>query len=299
MKRFLYTCTLAFALAACGGDDVVPVAQQQGTEAPAGPANQVDASVSGGSTASGDIDGSSETSAEGQFYATVTNGIVTVWVGSSTSIVNFMIDTAGAEVPSAFAITAAPDGNNLTVTNGLSILEGTGGTVSIDFCPNTQGDVIAGSFNGVALTNVATQSADGALNGSYRATIVLSDGSVTCKAPETPIGGGDVGGETCTLDETCDGPCCPYMPSIVQCQQGCVMSCINMMDPSDMSGCVSCFDDCIASSGALEDAACRDAMIAFDACENNSGCDELIFDEGDGYDRCIESNCCAEMNTAL
>ncbi|NQW62040.1 MAG: hypothetical protein HQ461_04345, partial [Deltaproteobacteria bacterium] len=67
---------------------------------------------------------------------------------------------------------------------------------------------------------MTTQSPDGTLSGSFRATVVNSDGSANCAAPvETDTGTVDTGtadtgggGGSCAAHpEVCPGPCCPYL----------------------------------------------------------------------------------------
>ncbi|MCB9507645.1 MAG: hypothetical protein H6700_08840 [Myxococcales bacterium] len=318
MSRLLLCLALASAgaVAACGTDDITVNVNTGdagggggggsdtggggggGTDPGPGPANEVDATISGGAGGTVDLEGESDTSAEGQYYATVAAGLLDVTLFSTAGAVTFHIDATDAEMPGQFTVNMPPEGSFATVATAGMISNSTGGSISINQCPGAVGSVITGTFNNISLED-AMGGAGGTLSGTFRATLVISDESITCHVePETDAGGGGTdaggGGGSCDLS-VCDGPCCPYVEPIATCQQGCGFSsaCMNPMDPT---GCIQCFEDCVTDSGAYEDAACSSLYPPYEQCEQNSGCAEL---EGDAYDSCLEQNCCDEIAAAF
>ena len=273
-----------------GGGGSTDTGTSSDTGAGAGPAYEVNATVSGGSTP-GSFTGSTEAAVEGQYTASVFQGALIVNLASADgTIISFQVDTTGTELPGSVAITGAPpEGTWLTTTGATGIRESSGGAIRIGQCPNTAGTTISGSFENVALNNVTTQSPDGTLSGSFRATVVTSDGSANCAAPvETDTGTVDTGtadtggggGGSCAADpEVCTGPCCPY-------------------DPATIAACASsCKDD----AGITGDAACNGPWMALEQCDAANGCSQLeetpacnAENNCDPVDNCLLDNCCAQ-----
>lgn len=276
----------------------------------AGPDYQVDATVSGG-TGGGSVSGSTETPVEGQNTASVFQGSLIVnLAGSDGTILSFHVDTNGSQIPGSVAITGAPpDGTWLTATGPTGIRESSSGSIRVGQCPNTVGTTVTGSFENIALNNVSTQSPDGTLTGTFRATIVTSDGSANCAAPvETDTGvadtgAGDAGGGTCAANtETCTGPCCPYVEPYGNCLSGCIFA-GNPFDPATIAACAaSCKDD----AGITGDAACNGAWTALEQCDAANGCSQLeetpacnADNNCDPTQNCLLDNCCGQWLSAF
>jgi hypothetical protein len=297
--RLLLSLIAAIAsspLVACGddagGEETNDSTDTGGGPGP-GPANEVDAEIEGG-TAAGAVEGESEESEAEQNYATLHEGRLDVYLASNAGIVFFTVNVADTEVPGRVSVDGDLLGSGfLNISGATGVFEGTGGSISVNQCPN-DGGVVTGTFNDVALRNAATQSADGTLSGTWRATIAQNDESATCVVPD-PVDE-DAGGSEPVCDlETCDGPCCPYVEPIATCEQGCIMS-QACMDPFNADGCIECLDQCVVDSGVLEDAECGEKYTDYAACEEAEGCAEL---EDDAYYTCMESNCCAEVAAAF
>jgi hypothetical protein len=291
-----------------GGGGSTDTGTSSDTGAGAGPDYQVDATVSGGS-APGSFTGSTETAVEGQYTASVFQGALIVNLASADgTIISFQVDTTGTELPGSVAITGAPpEGTWLTTTGATGIRESSGGAIRIGQCPNTAGTTISGSFENVALNNVTTQSPDGTLSGSFRATVVTSDGSANCAAPvETDTGtvdtgtadtGGGGGGSCAANPDVCTGPCCPYLEPYGTCLSGCIFA-GNPFDPATIAACASsCKDD----AGITGDAACNGPWIALEQCDAANGCSQLeetpacnAENNCDPVDNCLLDNCCAQ-----
>lgn len=307
LTRLAFSLVAALAstsLVACGddagGDENTGTSDtgtgtDTGNEPGPGPANQVDAEIEGGSAA-GAVEGESEESQAEQNFATLNEGRLDVYLSSNAGIVFFTVNVGATEVPGRVSIDGDLLGSGfLNITGVTGIFEGTGGTITVNQCPN-DGGVITGTFNDVTLQNAATQSADGTLSGTWRATIAQNDESATCTVPDpvdTDAGGNDPD-PVCDLD-VCDGPCCPYVEPIATCQAGCVTS-PACLDPFNPDGCIECLDDCVTESGVLEDAACSDKYTDYAACEEAQGCAEL---EDEAYESCMTTNCCDEVSAAF
>lgn len=298
-----------------GGGGGTDTGTSSDTGAGAGPAYEVNATVSGG-TAPGSFTGSTEAAVEGQYTASVFQGALIVNLASADgTIISFQVNTTGTELPGSVAITGAPpEGTWLTTTGATGIRESSGGAIRVGQCPNTVGTTISGSFENVALNNVTTQSPDGTLSGSFRATVVTSDGSANCAAPvETDTGTVDTGtvdtgtadggGGTCGANtEVCTGPCCPYVDAYGTCLSGCIFA-GNPFDPATIAACAaSCKDD----SGITGDAACNSAWNALEQCDANYGCSQLeetpacnADNNCDPTELCLLDNCCAESIAAF
>lgn len=102
------------ALAGCGedagggggGDNNSPANNDPG----AGPANEVDAEISGGS-ASGPVEGESKQSMQGQYHGAVNGGQLIVSLASTdATIIFFDLDTAFGQIPGSFEAGADLDG---------------------------------------------------------------------------------------------------------------------------------------------------------------------------------------------
>jgi hypothetical protein len=288
-----------------GGGSSTDTGTSSDTGASAGPDYQVNATVSGGS-APGSFTGSTETPVEGQNTASVFQGSVIVNLASADgTIISFHVDTNSSQIPGSVAITGAPpDGTWLTTTGATGIRESSGGGIRVGQCPNVVGTTISGSFENVALNNVTTQSPDGTLSGSFRATVVTSDGSANCAAPvetdtgTTDTGTVDAGGGTCAANpDVCTGPCCPYLEPYGTCLSGCIFA-GNPFDPAAIAACAStCKDD----SGITGDAACNGPWMALEQCDAANGCSELqetpacnADNNCDPTQNCLLANCCAQ-----
>lgn len=283
----------ALALAACG-DDATGTADGSGgggglgSDPGAGPANEVDAEVSGGSAA-GSVDGESETSAEGQYYGALLDGTLSIVLASNGGVIAITAEVRDNEVPGSVAVDRTLGQNaTVTYTTPMGIFEGNGGTITVNQCPNEAG-VITGTFNNIPLVNVATESGDGSLSGDWRVTIASSDASATCVEIDTGGGGGGGGGATCE-NEVCDGPCCPYVQPLANCQFECIGGCL-----ANPQACVECMAGCPEEVGMLDDAECSSAWQAAESCADAAGCDVM----SDDYDACTEANCCDEFSAAF
>jgi hypothetical protein len=214
-------------------------------------------------------------------------------------IISAGIDTSGAEVPGSFTVTPTLEGTwfNATLASATAagIFGGTGGSITVDFCPNDVGAVVAGTFNNVTTTDEITGGDGGTFNGEWRATVVQSDGSITCAAPvvEPPADTGTPSGE-CSVDpEQCDGPVCPYAEFVQNCLvENCFALCQN---PMEFEACFACTGQCAEDSGIQDDAEALRLATAVDDCSGSAGCDDL---EDDAYDACLIANCCAEVSAA-
>lgn len=285
-----------------GGGGRTDTGTSSDTGAGAGPAYEVNATVSGGS-APGSLTGSAEAAVEGQYTASVLQGALIVNLASADgTIISFQVNTTGTQLPGSVAITGAPpEGTWLTATGATGIRESSGGAIRIGQCPNTAGTTISGSFENVALNNVTTPSPDGTLSGSFRATVVTSDGSANCAAPvETDTGSVDTGGGggSCGANPAvCTGPCCPYLEPYGSCLSGCIFA-GNPFDPATIAACASsCKDD----AGITGDAACNGPWMALEQCDTDNGCSQLqetpacnADNNCDPVDNCLLANCCAQ-----
>ena len=304
MNRTLLFATLSHAVgfAACG-DDAGDTDRDAGTDttvAPEGPAYEAQVEATGG-PAEGTSSGQSEDAVQGQFYATVFEGNVDLFLttGDATSglVISAGVDTNGGEVPGSFSVTPTLEGSWFNVTyasaTGAGSLAGQSGSISVDFCPNDVGAVVAGTFNDIGTLDDLTQADGGTFNGEFRATVVQSDGSVTCTTPVVDQDTGvDTGPGECSVDpERCTGPVCPYAEYIAQCfAENCFNSCQN---PMEFEACFACTAQCEADSGIADDAEAVRLVQDLNACSEQSGCDELEDDEA-----CLIANCCAEVSAA-
>ena len=290
-----------------GGSDT---GSSSDTGAGAGPAYEVNATVSGGSSP-GSFSGSTEAAVEGQNTASVFEGGVVVTLASSDgTIIAFHVDTNATQIPGTVTVTGAPpDGTWLTTTGATGIRESSGGGIRIGQCPNTVGTTISGSFENVALNNAATQLPDGTLSGSFRATVVTSDGSANCAAPVQPdtgttdTGSSDAGGGSCAANtEVCTGPCCPYIDAY----GSCLTTCIFAGNPFDPATIANCANSCKDEAGITGDAACNSAWTALEACDATYGCSQLeetpacnADNNCDPTENCLLANCCAQEIAAF
>ncbi|MCB9544078.1 MAG: hypothetical protein H6703_16745 [Myxococcales bacterium] len=263
--------------------------------APSGPANEVDARVEGGSAA-GDVDGQSEQSVEGQYHAVVNEGRLDVFLASERGVIYFTVDTGTAPIPGSYPAGRALDGaGHLTFTTPMGIFESDGGSIRVSGCPNEAGARVTGRFEGVSLVNVMTDGADGTLDGEFTATIVLTDGSAQCMddGGMGGMGGGGGGGISpgpqCAND-TCDGPCCPFIPPFQECALGCFQN--SCMDPFNPQPCITCLDECYRPM--REDPNCGPRIEALDRCSQENECDASLEDNP-----CVAANCCDEYRGAF
>lgn len=268
-----------------------------GADPGAGPANEVKGQVSGGSAA-GTVEGESEASQQGLYHGAVVGGELLVYLASADgSILHLKVDTAFGEIPGSFSVGRALDGAGfVTYTHALAgqILEGEGGSITVNQCPNEVGAVVTGEVSGVDLVSPVTESPDGTFDGSWRVTIVSSDGSAKCKVvadPDPDPEPGPTGTTSCT-NEACDGPCCPYLLPLQQCFLGCTDLCA---DPTKAFECLGCFEGCPDESGITGDAECKSAWQALDQCGTAAGCSD--FDAAE--DECMAAACCTEYRAAF
>jgi hypothetical protein len=263
-----------------------------------GPANEINGSVEGGNQA-GPVNGSSEESAPELNYGAVADQLLTVSLASpERGLMVFTVNTATGEAPGTFPVGDDLSGPaTLTWTNAATaaILEGTGGSIQLQACPNEQGARVTGVFNDIELTNLATEQPDGVLSGTFAVTIVQTDGSAACAVepePEPQPGGGNgpSPGPMCPND-TCDGACCPLMPAfsacIIECQAG-----IDPTNPASFQGVITCAADC--EQPLRDDPECGPAFDALDTCGQEDMCEGSLDDNP-----CVAANCCDEYRAAL
>ena len=149
-----------------------------GSSLPSGPAYEVNGTVTDGSRA-GPVQGSAEMSVAGQNYGQVVDGIFTVRLYSfENGLIVFTVDTNQVTAPGSYTIDGSPNSIgifNWAFESNTSVpLRGTGGTITINACPNDTGAHVTGRFNDVALTD------SGRFSGTFAATVVESDGSAQC-----------------------------------------------------------------------------------------------------------------------
>ncbi len=261
-----------------------------------GAANEVDARVEGGSAA-GEVQGESDESVEGQYYATVNEGRVQVYLAGASGVVFFDIDTETAAIPGSYTAGRELDGPAfLTLTTPTGIFESSGGTISVSGCPNEVGAQITGRFQGVGLFNVATESDDGTFEGEFAATVAVSDGSAQCDDGGMGGMGGMGGGGELSIspgpscqNDTCDGACCPLLPAYVDCVIACQPQCMN---PLDFQACIECFQAC--EQPLIDDPECGPAYTALNDCGQANMCEPGLEDNP-----CIADNCCDEFRSAF
>jgi hypothetical protein len=320
MKRilFLALCAGAFAFAGCGDDEVNINLADAGnggggnggggtTDPGPGPANEVDATITGSGGETIELDGNADASTEGgSFDAYIFEGTLFVTLTSESGIVAFNVAPQPEQLPGTVSITGGPpEGTFVTVTS-TAILESTGGAITINQCP-TADAVFTGSFDNVALSNVITGGTD-TLSGTFRATVRVDDGTITCAEPAgtgsgtgTGTGGGG-GGGSCDL-AVCDGPCCPLVDDVSACAVDCSEGVCNPMSPDfnmmDPTACFTCIAEC--DQLFLDDAACSGPYIALSECEAASTCEDQFdpFDDEEQYDACVETACCDEARAAF
>ena len=298
MKRSaLLLLILSFVLLSFACDDDDSKDQSQDT----GPANEVNAKIEGGS-ADTEVKGESEDSQEGMYFATVAGGELTVYLASSAGeVIFFTVDTNQVTVPGDASVNGELTGPAyITYTAGITINEGNSGSITVSNCPNTVGTVVKGSFNNIGMLDTSTETANGTFSGDYRATIVTSDGSAQCAEepdPETDAIDDistDVGpspGPAC-VNDSCDGPCCPYIEPIGTCQVGCTTG---VCTTEDLMGCMNCMSNCIIDSGLPDDEACMTPLTPLTECSKTHQCEGNIY----GEDECLATFCCEEYKAAF
>ena len=295
----IFCLSFFLALFGCGDDssDTSDSSNNQGENSgssqTSGPAYEVDGTVTDGSQA-GSVQGSSDMSVAEQNYGQVAEGVFTVGLSSlENGLIVFTVDTNQVVAPGTYNIDGTLDGiGTFSWTSLGGIFEGTGGTITIDACPNDNGTRITGRFNDVALTNAATEQADGSFSGTFAVTVVQSDGSAQCTAEPAPMEGGmntaSVSpGPQCTND-TCDGACCPFLATYETCMTQCVLS----SDPFDFQGIIDCVTAC--EEPLLSDAECGPAYRSLGTCAQQNMCEPGLEDN-----TCIAANCCDEFKAAF
>lgn len=298
---FLFTIGLVFSSCA---SDAAPTSRGAGNEAAPGPANAIDAEISGSDGSTTSLSGSAEVVTPETNQAVVALGSLTVFLSSNDGVLtNFSIAAPAGVIPGTVSITSGGDsGTWLTIASIDGVYTSAGGSISVNQCPEA-GGVVTGTFE-VSLNDLL--GATSTLTGTWRATVATSDGSITCRKVEPepgdePAPGDDTGtAPVCELED-CDGPCCPYIDQVAQCGLDCSTGPCNPLSPGfDMTGvkCSECFTDC--EDIYLEAPQCAAPYQALVACEANSGCDAFDeFEEEDRYDACIAAECCAEAQAAF
>lgn len=297
---------MAGGLTGCGDDGAGGGAG--GGDSADGPANEVSASVEGGESA-GSVEGASEESEQGLYHGAVLGGQLIVSLASGQGdVLFFELDTAFGQAPGGFRASRQSDGaaflTYTTASGTPAIYESNGGQITVDQCPNEADSIVTGSFDDVALINSLTEGDGGVLNGQWRVVVVSSDGSADCvpepednnDANNDVNNGGDDGGNNdsggACENDTCDGPCCPYLPALESCVQGCFSDeCLGF----DAQLCADCLDGCYEESGMLGDPACATPLEALLECSEANQCDD-----GDASgEACVAENCCEEDQAAF
>lgn len=258
-----------------------------------GPAYEVNGTVSDGSQA-GSVQGSSEMSVAEQNFGQVVDGTFTVGLSSvDNGLIVFTVDTNQVTAPGTYAIDASLDGiGTFNWTSIGGIFEGTGGTITIDGCPNDVGARVTGRFNDVTLTNAATEQADGSFSGTFAVTVVQSDSSAQCTASPDPMEGemnmASVSPGPQCMNDVCDGVCCPFLATFETCMTQCVVG----SDPFDFQGLINCVNAC--EEPLLSDAECGPAYRSLGTCAQQNMCEPGLEDNS-----CIAANCCDEFKAAF
>lgn len=250
----------------------------------------VEASLDGGG--GGEIKGETDQQVEGQFMATVAGGELVVYlVGADGTIIFFQMDMNQVKIPGPVTVTGDLGGAaylNVTTPMGVWTADGSG-NVKIDSCPDAMAAELIGSFTNVGLVSELDGSRN-KLNGTFKATVSMSDGSHKCEAATTTDPGTGEGPPGCDAG-TCDGPCCPYMECLFECTTECMTGVC--MDPAKMMECMTCSVGCMDECGVSDE--CKAAAAALNECAAEHDCDGGTPDE----DPCVGQNCCAEYKAAL
>lgn len=276
-----------------------------GSEPEPGPANEIDAQIVGSDGSTTEVSGSAEDLVPEVNQAVVGLGTLTVFLSSSDGVLtSFDVAAATEAIPGTVAITSeGASGTWLTIASAEGIYTSSGGSITVNQCPE-MGEVVTGTFD-VSLNDFFGGTST--LTGSWRATVAASDNSITCRVIEPdPVdaggggsdaggggsdAGGGGGGATCP-NPTCDGPCCPLVEPVTECEDECFNTVCNPMDPDfDFTGeeCFDCQVECLDIF--LDDPECGPVYAAALECEDAAGCFEL---EDDEYDACVAENCCDE-----
>lgn len=285
-------------------------ANDLGSEPEPGPANEIDAQIAGSDGSTTTVSGSAEDLTPEINQAVVDRGTLTVFLSASdTTLTTFAVDAPSDAIPGTVSITSdGAIGTWLTIASLEGVYTSSGGSITVNQCPEA-GEVVTGTFN-VDLNDFFGGTS--ALTGTWRATVAVSDNSITCRVIEpepTPGDGtgddtdddtGDGTGGACEFNpDNCDGPCCPFIEPVIECQIECQSGPCNPINPGfDESGqeCVECLIAC--EDIYLDDPECSGPIVALEECSADSGCDEL--DRfGDEYLACVDANCCAELQTAF
>ena len=295
-----------------GGDS--NSANDLGSEPEPGPANEIDAQITSSDGSSTMVSGSAEDLTPESNQAVVDRGTLTVFLSASDgTLTTFAVDAPSDAIPGTVSITSeGATGTWLTIVSIEGVYTSSGGSITVKQCPEA-GEVVTGTFD-VELNDFSGGTS--ALTGTWRATVALSDNSITCRVIEPePTPGGGMGGGTgdgtgdgtgggtggaCELNpDNCDGPCCPFIEPVIGCQIECQEGPCNPVSSGfDASGaeCVECVTAC--EDIYLDDPECSGPIVALEECSADSGCDELDRFE-DEHLACVDANCCAELQTAF
>ena len=211
------------------------------------PANEINAQITGSDGSTSSLAGSAETIMPESNQAVVLGGTLTVFLSASDgSLTTFDVNAPADAIPGTVSITSeGGSGTWLTIASMEGIYTSSGGSITVNQCPEA-GEVITGTFD-VELNDFFGGTSS--LTGEWRATVETSDNSITCvviepEPAETETTGEESGGGTgegtgegtggsgaCDL-EVCDGPCCPYIDPVLDCQMDCFNGACNPIDPS-------------------------------------------------------------------
>ena len=257
-------------------------------------------------TAPASIKGDADAAMPGMYVADFAMGELVVYLqGSDFSTIFFTVDTNQANVPGDVAMGNSLDSPGFliyTTPMGL-VYESTGGTLSLDTCPDGTGAVVTGSMDKVIVTSIASEMGMGGtmnLSGTFKVTVATHDGSERCVAATQPETSGtpevvdaaeQSGPPGCSV-VGCDGPCCPYGV----CMSSCLVTCMQekCMNPATMMECMNCSPDCLDTCEV--DQACRGKLADLDQCAMDNECEDPGPIEESA---CLGAHCCSEYDAAF
>lgn len=291
----LLVVLLALGVLGCDSDSGAGSLLEGGAKDSAKPfAIELEASGGDGGAETTSIKGDADGSVPGVYLATLAGGELIVYLqGSDLSTVFFTVDTTSASVPGDVAmgdILGGPGFLTYTTPTGM-VYESTGGTLTVDSCPEAMGAVVTGSLDKVVVTSAAADMGVGGtmtLSGTFKVTVAAHDGSQRCFSGSEPLGSDGPPG--CSVD-TCDGPCCPFGPCMADCLFTCAQE--QCMNPATFMECAGCEPNCMDTCNV--DQACRTALGALSQCAVENQCEPGPMDESP----CLGANCCSEYDAAF
>ncbi len=225
-----------------------------------------------------------------QFSAVINDRTIVIYLMTSpTAIIHIVGETNdGHSLPGNLKI------NELTYTDGANLYIYQSGTVSLDECPSTIGDIFTGKLTDVKVKNEATNVTK-TINGEFSVTVV------NVAAPALVCGGSEETPDEQTApecgysaDQCEDGVCCPYVECFNACFiKDCMTTCA---DPNKMTECLSCMGACDSNCQPQMTSACETAFNALNTCMDNHGCDNLV---DDAEIACARTYCCNELKAAF